>query len=135
MKKSLLTTLLVTTLLLSCTTTKYVAIPECHVRDSLVVRTLHDSVFLRDSVFVSQYVKGDTVYRDRVRVQYRYKYLTRQDTVLVERRDSVPYVVERKSTEYKYRTHWYDHLCRRFTLAALLTAVAIVVAWLVKKRK
>lgn len=135
MKKYLLTTLLVTTLLLSCTTTKYVTMPEVHYRDSLVVRYQHDSIFTRDSVFVNQWTKGDTVFRDRVRVQYLYKYLTRQDTVSVERRDSVPYVVEKVTTVNKYLTHWYDQICRRFTLAVLIAAAAIIVAWLVKKRK
>lgn len=135
MKKYLLTTFLVTMLLLSCKTTKYVTVPDVHYRDSLVVRYQHDSIFTHDSVFVNQYTVGDTVYRDRVKVQYLYRYLTRQDTVTVERRDSVPYIVERKSTEYKYRTHWYDQLCRRFTLAVLIAAAAIIVAWLIKRRK
>lgn len=135
MKKYLLTAFLVTTFLLSCTTTKYVTVPEVHYRDSLVVRYQHDSIFTRDSVFVNQWTKGDTVFRDRVRVQYLYKYLTKTDTLAVVKRDSVPYVVEKVTTVNKYLTHWYDQICRRFTLAVLIAAAAIIVAWLVKKRK
>ncbi len=68
----------------SCTTTKYVAVPEYHteyiVRTDTVARM--DSILLHDSVYV--YHSGDTVivnkvkYRDRVRNVYQ----TRTDTIL-----------------------------------------------------
>jgi len=122
------------TLLAGCRT-KYVAVPEWHYRDSVRTQYVRDSVTLRDSVFVSQYVKGDTVYRDKVKVQYLYKYAGRQDTVLVERRDSVPYAVERKGTEYKWRTRWYDKVCRVVTLAASLAGGLWLFAWRVRRRK
>lgn len=114
--------------------TRYIAVPEYHVRDSVVMRCVKDSVLLRDSVFVNSYVKGDTVFVDKVKQTYVYKDRVRTDTVAVARRDSVPCVVEKKAAEYKYRERWYDGLCRRFTLAVLIAAVAITVAWLVKKK-
>lgn len=53
-----------------------------------------DTTFLKDSVFIREQVKGDTVriveYRDRY--HYDYKYLTKVDTVMM--RDTV--AIERK---------------------------------------
>jgi len=134
MKRIALSITLAATLLSGCKT-KYVAVPEWHYRDSVRTQYVRDSVTLRDSVFVAQYVKGDTVYRDKVRTQYLYKHIDRRDTVLVERRDSVPYPVEKKVTEYKYRTRWYDKVCRVVTPAALLAGGLWLFAWCVRRRK
>lgn len=114
--------------------TKYVAVPEWHTRDSVQIKHVRDSLFFHDSVYVNTYVKGDTVFVDKVKQTYVYKDRVRTDTVAVARRDSVPYAVEKKAAEYKYRERWYDGLCRRFTLAVLIAAAAITVAWLVKKK-
>jgi len=121
-------------LALSGCKTKYVAVPEYHFVDSTKMVYLHDSVFTHDSVFVSQYVKGDTVYRDKVKTTCLYKDRLRVDTVAVVKRDSVPCVVEKKVTEYKYRTRWYDKACRVITLVALLAGGLWLFVWRVRKR-
>lgn len=122
-------------LLFAACKTEYVTVPEYHVRDSLIVRYVRDSVATRDSVFVSQYVSGDTVYRVREATKMVYRDRLRTDTVAVARRDSVPYAVEKKVTEYKWRVRWYDKFCRLFTAAAVLAALAWFLAWYVKKRR
>lgn len=121
-------------LLLTGCGTKYVVVPEYHVRDSVVLRWQRDSVYLRDSVYVSLLSHGDTVYVTKCVTKYAYKDRVRTDTVIVERRDSVPCIVERTQTEWKWRTRWYDKVCRRFTVAVLLCGVGGVAAWLVRKR-
>jgi len=133
MRKALFILLLTGGLLSGCRT-KYVAVPEWHYRDSVCTAYVRDSVTLRDSVFVSQYVKGDTVYRDKVRTTCLYKDRLRVDTVAVVKRDSVLCVVEKKVTEYKYRTRWYDKACRVITLVALLAGGLWLFVWRARKR-
>jgi len=133
MRKALFILLLTGGLLSGCKT-KYVAVPEWHYRDSVRTQYVRDSVTLCDSVFVSQYVKGDTVYRDKVRTTCLYKDRLRVDTVAVVKRDSVPCVVEKKVTEYKYRTRWYDKACRVITLVALLAGGLWLFVWRARKR-
>lgn len=65
------------------------------------VSVLRDSIYTCDSVFVNQYVKGDTVYRDRERWKMVYKDRVKVDT-LIQVRDSIVYrdreVVKEKKT-------------------------------------
>ena len=60
-------------------------------RDSIYLRSVErDSVFVRDSVTIRE--QGDTVYRDRWRVEYRERVL--RDTAYIERNDTITNVVE-----------------------------------------
>lgn len=60
-------------------------------RDSIYLsRVERDSVFVRDSQTIRE--KGDTVYRDRWRVEYRERVL--RDTAYIERNDTITNVVE-----------------------------------------
>ena len=76
-----------------CTTTKYVPVTEY--RDRVVNKTDSflklDSVYVHDSVSV--YIRGDTVFKDKFRLQYKDRYIVRNksDTLVV--RDSIPYRV------------------------------------------
>lgn len=119
-------------LLLAGCRTKYVAVPEVHMRDSVVLRLQRDSVFLRDSVFVNTWTRGDTVFVDKVKTTCLYKDRLRVDTVLVEKRDSNVYVVENVREKAVYRTRWYDKACR-YVAAGLAIALAVVGAWARRK--
>ena len=86
--------MLILSMFCRCTTTKYVPITEY--RDRVVVKTDSfmnaDSVYIHDSVSV--FVRGDTVFKDKFRLQYKDRYVVRNrsDTLVV--RDSIPYKVE-----------------------------------------
>ena len=55
-----------------CSTTKYVPV-ETIKRDTVYQSKIeHDSVYLHDSVYVKEWQKGDTVYRDRDRWHTKY---------------------------------------------------------------
>jgi hypothetical protein len=73
-------------LLAGCTTTKYVEVEKVHNDTTYIVKHLRDSVWLHDSVYVSE--KGDTVRIER----WRTKYIERQvhDTCYVAKIDSIP---------------------------------------------
>ena len=86
--------MLILSMFCRCTTTKYIPVTEY--RDRVVVKTDSfmntDSVYIHDSVSV--YIRGDTVFKDKFRLQYKDRYIARNrsDTLVV--RDSIPYKVE-----------------------------------------
>lgn len=80
--------------LTSCTRTMYVPVTSVQ-HDSIYLHThSRDSIVVRDSVTIRE--RGDTVWLERWRTEYRDRIYT--DTAYIERRDSiaVPYPVERK---------------------------------------
>lgn len=84
-------------LLAGCTKTIYV--PQT--RTEYVNRERVDSLFIHDSVFVREYVKGDTVFRDRDRWHTEYRDREIHDTLVVH--DSIPYPVP-SPPEIVYKT-------------------------------
>ena len=120
------------TLLFGCRSVKYVPVPSVSVDSVYVDRWLRDSVYLNDSVFVNQYIQGDTVFVDKLVTKYRYKDRWRYDTVAVVRADSVrvPYPVE------KDLSWWQQTRLAAFPiLTVAIIVLAFIIAWLVKKLK
>ena len=114
--------------LCSCRSVRYVEVPRVS-RDTLrvvQVETLRDSV--RDSIFLREFVRGDTVYRVKYVERLRWRDRWRVDTVQAVRVDSVgiPYPVERKISRWgKVRYMW-----RGATVGLVLAVVAVAVVWL-----
>lgn len=88
-----------------------------------------DSVIMRDSVAVFQ--KGDTVTITKYRDRYRVKELT--DTVYQSAIDSVkvsvPYPVERELSRWERTKMDFGGMA----IGALVIALCVAVAWLIKK--
>lgn len=74
----------------SCTTIKYVEVEKVVDRYTHSVDTVRDSIY--NDVYVNQYIKGDTVFKDRIQTIYKYAYRSKVDTFI--RVDSIPYPVE-----------------------------------------
>lgn len=99
-------------LLTSCRT-KYVTVPEVHTeylsRTDTVQLIRTDSVLLHDSVWVSQVVRGDTVYLTKEVYKYgtrwrdRITYKTHTDTLLRVDSVSVPYPIKAELTKSQQR--------------------------------
>ncbi len=90
-------------LFVGCKSIRYIPV-ETVTTDSIYVdRYLRDSIYQRDSVFVNQWMVGDTVYQDKVIWKYVYRDKVRYDTVSILRSDSVrvPYPVEHKLTKWE----------------------------------
>ncbi len=113
-----------------CRTVRYVSVPEYHtewrIKTDTFVRA--DSVTVKDSVTL--YMKGDTVFRDRVsfREKLRYIYKAKTDTVTV--RDSVTVavpVVEKKTSLW---TGIKSCFCVSLCIAVFLAGLWV---WLKKK--
>ena len=69
-----------------CKKIEYVSVPQVQVRDSIVTKLQHDSIFIK----VTEKQKNDTIYRDSI----VYNFVFRNDTIRINRTDSIPYPVE-----------------------------------------
>ena len=104
----------------SCTTTKYVPVPEYHKDTLRQVTVRHDSVMVRDSIHVTE--KGDTVRIERWHTQWRDRWRT--DTIYQSKRDSVPYPVE-VIKEVPAKLTWWQQT--RLHLANILLYLLLIV--------
>ena len=97
---AIIVALLICALFGSCTTTKYVPVPEYHTDTLRISHNTSDSIYVHDSTYIKE--KGDTVRIER----WHTKYIEKQvhDTIYQSRTDSVPKpypfvkVVERELT-------------------------------------
>ena len=91
------------------------------VRDSLIVRTKLDSVYLyeKDSIFVKQ--KGDTVFFERWSIRYKDKLIEKKDTTYINK-------VEVKEVAVPAQLNWWQKWQIR-SFWWLFGVVAIVVVW------
>ena len=95
------------------------------VRDSLIVRTTLDSVYLyeKDSIFVKQ--KGDTVWLERWSIRYKEKLVEKKDTVYINN-------VEVKEVAVPAELNWWQRWQIR-SFWWLFGVVVVVIAWQVIK--
>lgn len=114
-------------LLDGCQTTRYVTVPEVHHDTVRIVESRRDSVWLHDSVFVSESLRGDTVVLTTVRWRTQYRDRWRTDTVVRVRVDSVPYAVE-VVKEVERRLSWWQQT-RLHAGELLLALLAAGSAW------
>lgn len=95
------------------------------VKDSLIVRTTLDSVYLyeKDSIFIKQ--KGDTVFLERWSIRYKDKIIEKKDTTYINNVEIKEVAVPAQLTwwqKWQIRSFWW-----------LFGVVAIVVVWQVVK--
>lgn len=121
-------------LLTSCKT-KYVSVPEIHTSNIHTTDTAHvyhrDSIYMRDSVFTTVYINGDTVYnvahhyhyntqwRDRVTYQSHSDTLRQTDTITVVK----PVVAELSKTQRRLIT--VGKLALGIGVAVIMLAAAV----------
>ena len=114
--------------LCSCTTTRYVTVPEYHYRDSTKLVHVRDSVFHRDSIYV--YTRGDTVYHEHYNTIYKEHYYS--DTINNVYRDSIfkPYKVVETKTVHKL--HWWQKSLMWVGIAAI---IALIIGIFIRLKK
>ena len=78
----------------SCTTTKYVTVPEVHTDTVRIINHQMDSIWLHDSIYHME--KGDTILIEKWHTKYKEKVV--HDTIYQHHIDSIPqpYTVEVK---------------------------------------
>jgi hypothetical protein len=122
-------------MLTGCRTTKYVTVPEHHTDTVYQVKQQRDSVWLHDSVFVHEYTKGDTIFRDRDRWHTHYVERLTVDTFYQSRVDSVPVPYEVVKEVEKKLTWWQQaRIHMGELLLALIAAAAGIGLWRLKKK-
>lgn len=116
----------------SCGTTKYVPVETVKWRDSVRLVERVDSIHVHDSVYVHQWHERDTTWVEKVTVHTLHRDRWRADTVIVHRRDSVPYPVEVTKEVVKYRLRWWQ---KPLVWLGGLSLIGLAVWWLVRARK
>lgn len=123
-------------LVCGCKQVEYVEVPVDRIREVMVdcqkTDTVRDSVY--NNVYVKEYLKGDTVYRDSIDIRYKWK-----TQVKVEYRDSIRVdtitkivLTERKLTKWEQTAvDWFGTLVK--TLLAVLAMIIVVIVVKVRK--
>lgn len=129
MKKMIIILSLV--LLTGCRTVKYVPMETVRTDTVYQKQVERDSIMLHDSVYIREWMRGDTVYVDRTRwrTEYRDRYLC--DTVYESSTDSVavPYPVEKELTKWQHFCLDYG----KMTTGATVLLVILGGAWAVRR--
>lgn len=107
----------------SCRSVKYVPVESVRTEKEYVDRLKRDSIHVKDSVFML--IKGDTVLRDRWRIEYRNMYI--KDTVNLQLRDTirVPYPVEVVRNRVPGVMWWLVLVLAAFSLPSIIKIVSI----------
>jgi hypothetical protein len=114
----------------SCATTKYVPVETIKTDTVYQSKVKHDSVHVRDSIYVKEWQKGDTIFvnRDRWRIEYLSKEV--HDTIYKSKVDSVavPYPVEKELT-------WWQRQKIAFGELAMVILVGLLCFVVIKFKK
>lgn len=115
--------------LCSCST-QYVPVETVRYDSVFFAKIQKDSIFVRDSVFIRQ--KGDTVFKDKFKLVYKYVLL--RDTMMTIKTDSVPVPIPVE----KKRTWWEQTKIDIAHTAVSLVAIVILyllMKWMVKRTR
>ncbi len=109
-------------LMVGCASTRHLPqIVERTVHDTLYQNTLqYDSVYIDNSSYT--YMEADTVYKEKVRFEYKYKLL--RDTVRIHKVDSIPVIREVENVREVRTTPSY---CKLLVLIAILLLTGIII--------
>ena len=72
--------------LVGCKKIEYISVPQVQIRDSIVTKMHHDSIYIK----VTEKQRNDTIYRDSI----VYNFVFHGDTIRIIKTDSIPYPVE-----------------------------------------
>ena len=110
-------------MLFSSCKTKTVVVEKVVDRYTHTTDTIRDSI--RNDVFVKEYVKGDTVFVDKLQTLYKYVYRAKTDTFI--QRDTIPYIVTQEVTKEKKLTLWQRIRLWLFIPMAMLLVIAFLI--------
>ena len=116
------------------------ALPSCKSLDPAHLSTLnsqlstathsHDTLIIRDSIFVREYVAGDTIFRDRIQYRDRWRTQIIHDTII--RTDSITQVIEHPPE--RYIPPFYKRCTIILWIILAAGVVWIVGKWYIKSR-
>ena len=116
------------------------ALPSCKSLDPAHLSTLnsqlstathsHDTLIIRDSIFVREYVAGDTIFRDRIQYRDRWRTQIIHDTII--RTDSITQVIEHPPE--RYIPPFYKRCTTILFIILAAGVVWIVGKWYIKSK-
>ena len=116
------------------------ALPSCKSLDPTIVASatstasasIHttDTIIIRDSIFLREYVAGDTVFRDRIQYRDRWRTHIVHDTVL--KTDSIVQVIEHPPE--RFIPPFYKHCTVILWIILAAGVVYIAAKWFIKSR-
>ena len=118
--------LLLLFLVCSCKTTEYVEVPVVHTE--YVYKESKDTAYVRDSVYIKEVQRGDTIRITECRDRYRFRYITSVDTVVVL--DSITVEVPYEVVKVDHQQTWLQKTLMNIGLCFIFGFVL----WLVLKR-
>ena len=100
-----------------CTTTRYVPVIEHRTDTVQITRQQRDSIWLHDSIYMHEYIQGDTTFILRDRWHTKYIESISHDTTYISKRDTIPqpYPVE---VEVERQLTWWQKF--RLSMANLI---------------
>lgn len=107
--------------------TVYVPVPG-ETKTEYVYKETRDTAYVKDSVYIKEVQKGDTVRITEYRDRYRFRYITVTDTMLVLDTLKIPYPVEVVKVDHKQT--W---LQKTLMIIGICFIFGLVI-WLVLKR-
>lgn len=113
-------------LLMSCKTV-YVPVPG-ETKTEYVYKESRDTSYIRDSVYIKEVQKGDTVRITEYRDRYRFRYVSVHDTITRVDSVAVPYPVEVVKVDHKQT--W---LQKTFMLIGIGFILGIVIRLVIKR--
>ena len=116
------------------------ALPSCKSLDPAHLSTVnsqlstathsHDTLIIRDSIFVREYVAGDTIFRDRIQYRDRWRTQIIHDTII--RTDSITQVIEHPPE--RYIPPFYKRCTTILFIILAAGVVWIVGKWYIKSK-
>jgi hypothetical protein len=74
----------------SCTKTEYITVEKVRTDTAYITKHQRDSVWMHDSIWVTQYQKGDTIFLTSRKWHTKYIESIRHDTTYVATHDTIP---------------------------------------------
>ena len=113
-------------LICSCKTV-YVPVPG-ETKTEYIYKENHDTAFVKDSIYIKEVQKGDTIRITEYRDRYRFRYITTTDTIVRVDSVAVPYPVEVVKVDHQQT--WLQKTLMNIGLCFIFGFVL----WLVLKR-
>lgn len=119
--------MVVAALLSGCKQVEYVTVEKVKVDTLLCYSNIRDSIYLRDSVFVKEWMRGETVFVDRAVWHTAIRDRWRVDTVYRSRTDTLVSVTEHVKELKKPLTWWQE--ARIFVGGLVIFAGIALLVW------
>lgn len=90
----------------SCKSVKYVSVPEVRTDTLIITKTQRDSIWLHDSIHVTQKQKGDTIFIMHDRWRTKYKEVLSHDTLYLATHDTINVISLPEPQKSRELTKW-----------------------------